>query len=91
MTDELAMKYLGVPVLKTEGESCAFDPGCPPRVKKIKSRKKLRKRIAELEAALKPFDQYDESRCYLVGGFVDVKVKLADLRAARAAMEKKND
>ncbi len=50
---------------------------------------KLRARIAELEAALKPFDQYDNTSCYLMNGFVDVKVKLRDLRAARADVEKK--
>ena len=50
---------------------------------------KLRARIAELEAALKPF-----ADCGVWDGYKDEEVfklgfKIADLRAARAALEKK--
>ena len=91
MTEESEMKYLGLASLKIEGESCLFDPDCPPRVKKIKSRKKLRRRIAELEAALKPF-VWENSATFdaLFGNYTDgtvsqFTVKIGDLRAARAA------
>lgn len=51
---------------------------------------KLRARIAELEAALEPFA--DDAECYdhLTGDEL-VPVSVRDIRAARAALEKKNE
>ena len=49
---------------------------------------RLRALNAELVAALEPFDQYDENRAYLINGFTEIKVRLGDLRRARAALEK---
>ena len=51
-------------------------------------------RIAALEAALKPFAddaQYHENRSDIFTIDHDDRITVADLRAARAALEKKND
>ena len=55
--------YLGLSPIKTEGESCLFDLGYVAPKKKIKSKKKLRKRIAKLEAELKKKEVYRDMWC----------------------------
>ena len=63
--------YLGLSPIKTEGESCLFDKDSVAPKKKIKSKKKLRKKIAKLEAELKNKelyrDMWHKARAYAEG------------------------
>ena len=75
--------YLGLSPIKTEGELCLVDPDYVAPKKKIKSKKKLRKRIAKLEAELENKELYKnmwhKARAYAEGLDTALRAVLIDI------------